>query len=393
MLEIIKATYTIKILFDHIFERRKLKIVKYNNSLKNILGLNLIGYIRFSGRYIKYETKDKDKGKEYNSFTDEVIFEGEYKNGERNGKGKEYDKFGKLIFEGEWKSGKRWNVNNDFGKKLQEGKGVLYEYSECKQILYRGEYSNGERNGEGKEYYKWNGDFSHELVFEGEYLNGNRWNGKGYGKNKKLIYELKNGKSTNVVDYFGFESPDIVRYDSEKGFIYQYAYVRNLIFKGEYLNGNIWEGKINNILDQYLLDVKNGKFFWDDDEFTAEYSYGSWNGKGKEYKDNKLVFEGEYLNGNKWNGIGYEIDSNKSYELKNGKGYFIHYFWIESNIIFKGEYINGKPNGKGKEYDDGKLVFEGEYLNGKRNGKGKEYNKEGEIIFEGEYSNGKRVSN
>ena len=88
--------------------------------------------------------------------------------------------------------------------------------------------------------------------------------------------------------------------------------------------------------------------FFGDDGFNAEYSYGSWNGKGKEYKDNKLVFEGEYLNGKKWNGIGYEIDSNKTYELKNGKGYFIHYFWIESNIIFKGEYINGKKNGKGK---------------------------------------------
>ena len=35
--------------------------------------------------------------------------------------------------------------------------------------------------------------------------------------------------------------------------------------------------------------------------------------------------------------------------------------------------------GKGKEYDeyDGELIFEGEYLNGKRNGKGKEYNKDG----------------
>ena len=166
MLEIIKATYTIKILFDHIFERRKLKIVKYNISLKNILGLNLIDYIRFSGRYIKYETKDKDKGKKYNSFTDEVVFEGEYKNGERNGKGKEYDKLGNLIFEGEWKSGKRWNVkrcgkyDNVFKKELKEGKGVLYEYSECKQILYRGEYSNGERNGKGKEFYKGKGDFS-----------------------------------------------------------------------------------------------------------------------------------------------------------------------------------------------------------------------------------------
>ena len=219
MLVIIKATYTIKILFAHIFERRKLKIVKHNNTLKDILGLNVIDYMRFSGRYIKYETKDKDKGKEYNSFTDEVVFEGEYKNGERNGQGKEYDKFGNLIFEGEWKSGKRWNVKrlgnvSTFKKELKEGKGVLYEYSECKQILYRGEYSNGERNGKGKEFYKGNGDFSSELIFEGEYLNGNRWNGKGYGKNKSLIYELKNGKSTNVVDYFGFEIPDIVRYDS-----------------------------------------------------------------------------------------------------------------------------------------------------------------------------------
>ena len=41
---------------------------------------------------------------------------------------------------------------------------------------------------------------------------------------------------------------------------------------------------------------------------------------------------------------------------------------------FKGEYLNGKRNGKGKEYDKfGKLIFEGEYINGERNGKGKEY--------------------
>ena len=37
--------------------------------------------------------------------------------------------------------------------------------------------------------------------------------------------------------------------------------------------------------------------------------------------------------------------------------------------------IKWKKNGKGKEYDrDDNLIFEGEYLNGKRwNGKGKEY--------------------
>ena len=35
--------------------------------------------------------------------------------------------------------------------------------------------------------------------------------------------------------------------------------------------------------------------------------------------------------------------------------------------MFEGEYLNGKRNGKGKEYDNnGKLEYEGEYLNGER---------------------------
>ena len=53
--------------------------------------------------------------------------------------------------------------------------------------------------------------------------------------------------------------------------------------------------------------------------------------------------------------------------------------------------MNGKKNGKGKEYDDiGQLKYEGEYLNGFRNGKGKEYDLDGNLIFEGEYLNNKR---
>ena len=36
---------------------------------------------------------------------------------------------------------------------------------------------------------------------------------------------------------------------------------------------------------------------------------------------------------------------------------------------------------------NGKLIFDGEYLKGKRNGKEKEYDDEGKLIFEGEYLN------
>ena len=65
-------------------------------------------------------------------------------------------------------------------------------------------------------------------------------------------------------------------------------------------------------------------------------------GKGKEYKNNILRFEGEFKNGNKWHGKGYDSKGDILYELNNG-------------------------NGKVKEYyKNGKLQFEGEYLNGKR---------------------------
>ena len=37
------------------------------------------------------------------------------------------------------------------------------------ELIFEGEYLNGERNGKGKEYY-YNGN----LEFEGEYLNGER---------------------------------------------------------------------------------------------------------------------------------------------------------------------------------------------------------------------------
>ena len=44
-----------------------------------------------------------------------LILEGSYLNGERNGKGKEYNKYGKLIFEGEYLNDKRYGKGKDYG--------------------------------------------------------------------------------------------------------------------------------------------------------------------------------------------------------------------------------------------------------------------------------------
>ena len=68
----------------------------------------------------------------------------------------------------------------------------------------------------------------------------------------------------------------------------------------------------------------------------------------KEYYDNgKLKFEGEYLNGKKWNGKGFNINNEKVYEIKNGNE-LVKEYNNEGKIIFVGEYLNGERNGKGK---------------------------------------------
>ena len=55
--------------------------------------------------------------------------------------------------------------------------------------------------------------------------------------------------------------------------------------------------------------------------FEGECLDGDRNGKGKEYyKNGNIKFEGEYLNNKKWNGKLYDLLNNIIYELKNGKG-------------------------------------------------------------------------
>ena len=141
MLENIKSSHIFQKVFTYINEKMKLKLVKYNKRISNKLYIGLINYQTFQSKYIVYE--ENEKGKEYNIFTNELIFEGNYKNKIKNGHGKEY----------------------------------YYD-----ELIFEGEFLNGKKNGKGKEYYD-NG----ELKFDGEYLNGKRWNGKGYDVNNNLI--------------------------------------------------------------------------------------------------------------------------------------------------------------------------------------------------------------
>ena len=328
MLKRIKLSYFFNlIIFSHIEERQKLKLIKYNKSLQRNMDISIINYKHFSGKYIIYESNEI--GKEYNGMSDLLLFEGEFLKGERNGKGKEYFFDGELEFVGEYLNGKR------------NGKGK--EYWENNNLKFDGEYLNGKRNGKGKEYYS-----DYKLSFEGEYLNGLKWVGIGYDAKGNINYKLNNDINGKVKEYY---------YDCK------------LKFEGEFLNG-----KRNGKGKEYFL---NGGL-----EFEGEYLNGKRNGKGKEYNwDGKLKFEGEYLNDFKWNGKAYNKLGNVIYELKDGKGLIKEYNEFNededeneyNHLKFEGEYLNGERNGKGKQYFNGQLIFEGEYLNGKKNGKGKEY--------------------
>ena len=126
----------LKIIFSFINEKKKLNIIINNKKLQNKLEINIKNYKRISKIYKIGERNGK--GKEYLKHNDELVFEGEYLNGKRNGKVKEYYYNGQLIFEGEYLNGKR----NGIGK----------EYNNYGELKFEGEYLNGQRNGKGKEY-------------------------------------------------------------------------------------------------------------------------------------------------------------------------------------------------------------------------------------------------
>ena len=246
--------------------------------------------------------------------------------------------------------------------------GLGKEYSKNGVLLYEGEYLNGKRHGLGKEYSK-----DGELIFEGEYINGKYFNGKGFNI---MECDVKGGKG-KVKLYYQI-NPKLLKFEGEiingeiNGKGTEYDTNRNIIFIGEYKNGKKWNGKGYNNLDLELING-NGKYkqYYINRNLKSEGKYinGEINGIVKEYYENgNLKSKGEYING----------------EKRNGKEYYC------GELMFEGEYINGEKR-NGKEYYHGKLIFEGEYLNGKRwNGKAKEYNYCGELMFEGEYINGKK---
>ena len=430
MLENIKSKYLVKLLFTFLLHKRKLRIARHNKQLQEKLDINLIFYKNMTHKYIIYEKNGI--GKEYN-LEGELLYKGQYHEGERNGKGEEYYlshirykaeykdgkrngygeeneglhtfkgefKDGKYwngkykeedydypewypdekryytILEAEYKDGKIWNASGYINITNGNGIGTIYDNhtnDKYEKLLFKGMYSDGEKNGKGCEYYE-NG----KIKFEGEYLHDKRWNGKGYDPNGNIVYELKNGKGI-IKEYYessGKLDSTCEYLNGEKnGKEYMYSENGEIESTKQYLNG-----KLNGLIKwkdhecEYLNGYKNGKgkIFNEDGELFFEGQYEQdMKIKGREYINGKLVYEGEYIydggiyNDVKYNGKGYDENGCLIYEIIKGNGKVREYYY-DGTLLFEGEYKNGRRNGLGKEYDnEGNLEYEGEFIEGRK---------------------------
>ena len=60
--------------------------------------------------------------------------------------------------------------------------------------------------------------------------------------------------------------------------------------------------------------------------------------------------------------------------------------WINNILMYEGEWVNGNRHGKGKLYrENNTLCYEGEWKDGNANGQGKSYDEDGILYYEGEH--------
>ena len=159
----------------------------FENGIINGNGIHkLLNGCTYEGNFIK--GIKNGFGKEDN---DEITYEGEYKNDQKNGKGKIYFKLLHDSYEGnfdnnningngiyKWENGDCYEGNFENGKMNGKGK-----YTWPDGGFYEGDYVNNIKEGNGK--FKW----SNGKIYEGPFKNGNP-NGNGILIVKNIYYEI-----------------------------------------------------------------------------------------------------------------------------------------------------------------------------------------------------------
>jgi len=230
------------------------KIIGIHQGTEEIHSLN-IGMLltNIINDFIKSKYSDNTKI----LYNDNGRYEGEVKNGLREGKGIYYHNNGGR-YEGDWKNDKR------------EGKGIEY-YNNGDR--YEGDFKNDNIEGKGIEYYN-NGE-----RYEGDWKNG-KYEGKG-------IYYYNNGDR-----YEGDWKNDNIE---GKGIYY-------------YNNGDRYEGDWKN----FKREGKGISYYNDGERYEGDFKNDKYEGKGIYYYNDGDRYEGYYKNNKReGKGIYYYNDGRK----------------------------------------------------------------------------------
>ena len=212
---------------------------------------------------------------------------------------KEYNSQGKLIFEGEYIKGKRSKgvyhilYSREFNYYILNNKivDIIKIYNNINNINYFGEFKDGKRHGNGKEF-----DKKGNLLFIGNYINGQKHKGREYNDLGILIFK---GEYNNETYYNGILNINdmLNRYCCRNIFMESFS---DIIF--EYKNGKIYK------------KYKKAKGF----KIDSEYIDGNYfSGRIKKYNGDDLIIESEFKGGKIYNG--FFSNNNFEGEYKNGK--------------------------------------------------------------------------
>ena len=316
--------------------------------------------------------------------TGKIVYQGEYEGSfesgfKKNGRGEEYCYKDNVLYKIE-----HVYTGNNIGYDLIEGK-ILKQYEE-NQLVYEGgwcmkdidsKYDN-ENNMKEKNL---NGDGLCMKNIESKYDNEKNMKEKdvnldglcmknmmivrhGEGliySSSSLVYRavFDNGKELRKV--MNIKDDEMLMYDDEKRVIYKGGFGDRFIKKGRGLRYEYEKGKIKRVFvcengeDVYKWIELNGNTMIEFDE------------------DGLKVYKG-----------GMSEESDMQF-IRNGEG---ELFNNGDQLIYSGEWKNGKREGKGSCYNKGDVVYIGEWKDDKPNGNGQYLNSNGNIVWEGNWKNG-----
>ena len=119
-ISVIKSNHVLKKIFSLLTNVINLNLIRYNKTLQKNNDKDIEDYKNKSKKYKINE--ENEIVKEYTIDKKRLIFEGQYSNGKKNGKCKEYYNNGKLKFEGEYLNGKKMC-------------GIIYDINSNKSII------------------------------------------------------------------------------------------------------------------------------------------------------------------------------------------------------------------------------------------------------------------